>query len=63
MAQDKVSRKGRIRYVEPNDFIGNSHNIIHPYEDYSIYVDLVVCIILFSKIYEYSIFELKVYSI
>lgn len=42
MAQDKVTRNGRIRYVDPNDFVSNSFNTIHPHEDYSIYVDLVV---------------------
>ena len=34
---------GRIKYVEPNDFIENSEfNYTHPYEDYSISVDLLV---------------------
>lgn len=37
---------GRIRYVEPNDILknknGGNSNIPHPYEDYSISVDLIV---------------------
>lgn len=32
---------GKIRYIEPNDFRG-PFNITHPYEDYSISVDLIV---------------------
>ena len=46
--EDKVHSFGKIRYVEPNDFLndelyGNgSFNIIHPYENYSLSVDLTV---------------------
>ena len=49
MGHDKVRSEGRVRYVEPNDFLeeslyGNngSFNTTHPYEDYSMHVDLIV---------------------
>lgn len=49
MGHDKVRSEGRVRYVEPNDFLeeslyGNngSFNTTHPYENYSMHVDLIV---------------------
>ena len=47
MAQDKVIKKGRIRYIEPTslskDGLGTSEDrISFPYEDYSMAVDLSV---------------------
>jgi hypothetical protein len=48
---DSVVKYGKVVYVEPNNFLENSlyqknnngsYNITHPYEDYSLSVDLVV---------------------
>lgn len=53
-SNNKVQQFGRIRYVEPNDFINEkysdsnnimeSFNITHPQEDYSLSVDLEVIV-------------------
>ena len=43
MSENGINTFGRIKYIEPNDFIENSEfNYTHPYEDYSISVDLLV---------------------
>ena len=40
---EKINKFGKIRYIEPNDFLEDkTNNITHPQEDYSIYVDLLV---------------------
>lgn len=53
-SNSKVQQFGRIQYIEPNDFIEEkykdsndtfeSYDITHPYEDYSLSVDLQVII-------------------
>ena len=43
MSENGINTFGRIKYIEPNDFIENSEfSYTHPYEDYSISVDLLV---------------------
>ena len=41
---NEVKHIGKIRYIEPNDFLNNdtNDNIVQAYEDYSISVDLIV---------------------